>query len=60
MSTSFFQAPFVQTALPVMLTVLIGVLVNKRAFDETIRRFDDIDRRFDELVARLDGILSAR
>jgi hypothetical protein len=60
MGGAFFQTPFAQTALPVMLTVLIGVLVNKRAFDAAIRRFDEIDRRFDELVARVDRALSAR
>ncbi len=60
MNTAIFQIPFVQIALPIMITMLLTVRVNSKAFDTLNRRLDDMktdsNRRFDEVIKRLDRI----
>jgi hypothetical protein len=62
MNPAVFQIPFVQTALPIMFTILIAVWVNNKAFDGINRRLDDMrdgfNRRMEEIVKRLDRIES--
>lgn len=45
--------PFFQVALPIMLTFLIAVWVNNKAFDATNRRLDDIVARLGRIEDRL-------
>jgi predicted nuclease with TOPRIM domain len=54
---AMFQNPFVQTALPIMFTILIAAWVNNKAFDVTNRRFDDMNHRFDETNRRFDEVI---
>jgi tetrahydromethanopterin S-methyltransferase subunit G len=54
---AIFQTPFVQTALPIMFTILIAVWINNKAFEVMNRRFDDVNRRFDDVNARLNEIM---
>ncbi len=60
MNTAIFQIPFVQIALPIMITMLLTVRVNSKAFDTLNRRLDDMrtdsNSRFDEVIKRLDRI----
>ncbi len=60
MNTAIFQIPFVQIALPIMITLLLTVRVNSKAFDTLNRRLDDMrtdsNRSFDEVIKRLDRI----
>jgi tetrahydromethanopterin S-methyltransferase subunit G len=59
-NTAIFQIPFVQIALPIMITMLLTVRVNSKAFDTLNRRLDDMrtdsNSRFDEVIKRLDRI----
>jgi tetrahydromethanopterin S-methyltransferase subunit G len=59
-NTAIFQIPFVQIALPIMITLLLTVRVNSKAFDTLNRRLDDMrtdsNRSFDEVIKRLDRI----
>jgi tetrahydromethanopterin S-methyltransferase subunit G len=59
-NTAIFQIPFVQIALPIMITMLLTVRVNSKAFDTLNRRLDDMrtdsNRSFDEVIKRLDRI----
>jgi tetrahydromethanopterin S-methyltransferase subunit G len=60
MNPATFQPPFVQTAMPIMFTILIVVWVNNKAFDDIHKRLDglksDMNRRLDEVNARLTRI----
>ena len=60
MNTAIFQIPFVQIALPIIITMLLTVWVNGKAFDTLNRRMDDMktdsNRRLDEVIKRLDRI----
>ena len=49
------QSPFVQTALPIMFTILIAVWINNKAFDGIHKRLDDIVARLDRIERKLDG-----
>jgi tetrahydromethanopterin S-methyltransferase subunit G len=58
MNPAIFQTPFVQTALPLMFTILIAVWVNNKSIDGIHRRLDDmrndIVKRLDRIEAKLD------
>ncbi len=64
MNTAIFQIPFVQIALPIMITMMLSVWINNKAFDKAFdtlnRRLDDMrtdsNRSFDEVIKRLDRI----
>jgi hypothetical protein len=38
------QSPFVQTAVPIMFTILVAVWVNSKSYDSQNRRIDDLNR----------------
>jgi len=71
MNAAILNTPFVQVALPIMITFIAAAWLNgkrlddlrtdmNRRFDEARsdvnRRFDDVNRRFDEIIKRLDRI----
>jgi len=51
--------PFLTTALPIMLTVLVAVLVNNKRLDDMktdiARRLDKIEQRLEKIEAKLDN-----
>jgi hypothetical protein len=53
MNPAILQIPFVQTALPVMFTILIAVWVNNKALDGIHRRLDDIIKRLERIEIKL-------
>ena len=42
MNPEILQSPFIQTALPIMFTVLIAVWINNRTIDGVNKRMDDL------------------
>jgi 23S rRNA C2498 (ribose-2'-O)-methylase RlmM len=57
MNPALFQQPFIQVALPIMVTLVVTVWTAQWAQN---KRFDDLrqdmNRRLDEVIARLDRI----
>ena len=53
MNPAILQSPFVQTALPIVFTILVAVRANNRAFDGISRRVDDLR---DGLRAEMSGL----
>jgi hypothetical protein len=51
--------PFLTTALPIMVTILLAVWMNGKGFDGVHKRLDDMrsdfDRRFDAIEKRFDS-----
>jgi hypothetical protein len=47
------NSPFVQTALPIMFTILIAVWVNNKAFDGINNSIAGVHKRLDDIIARL-------
>jgi tetrahydromethanopterin S-methyltransferase subunit G len=58
MNPAILQSPFIQTALPIMFTILIVVWAQNKAYDAINRRLDDMNKRIDEVIKRLDRIES--
>jgi tetrahydromethanopterin S-methyltransferase subunit G len=52
--------PFLTTALPIMVTILLAVWMNGKGFDGVHKRLDDMradmDRRVDSIEGRLERI----
>lgn len=51
------QSSFVQTALPIMFTILVAVWVNNRSAEATYNRFDDMRALIVSESARLEAAL---
>ncbi len=50
------QTPFVQIALPIVITLIVAAWNNNKRFDDMNRRFDDMNHRFDAVDKRFDRI----
>ena len=68
---NWIHEPFVQVALPIVVTLILAIFVQNKRLDEMSKRFDDrldemskrfedrfdaMDRRIDEIVRRLERI----
>jgi hypothetical protein len=47
--------PFLKTALPIMLSILVAAIVNNKRLDDLNRRLDKIEARLERIEAKLDG-----
>ena len=67
MNPAILNIPFIQVALPIMVTLIGGIWLNSKSMDtmnkridDTNKRLDDMNRnfnsRFDEIFKRFDNI----
>lgn len=52
---SALQSPFVQIALPIIVTLAIAAFVNNKAFDGVHKGFDGIYKALDGVYKAIDG-----
>jgi len=57
MNPAILQSSFVQTALPIMFTILVAAWMNSRSSDTVNRRFDDMSKLITAESARLEAVL---
>ena len=50
------QQPFIQIALPIIVTFIVAAWLNNRRTNDLAKRLDDLARRLDRIEARLDSI----
>ena len=48
--------PFIQIALPIIITFVVSNWQNGKRLDDLGKRIDDVNRRLDEIVRRLERI----
>ena len=60
MNPAILNIPFIQVALPIMVTLIGGIWLNSKSMDTMNKRLDDMNRnfssRFDDVFKRLDNI----
>jgi len=54
--SAILNIPFVQIALPIIITFIIASWRDGKRFDDINRRIDDMINRIDEVIKRLDRI----
>ena len=50
------QTPFMQIALPIVITLIVAAWNNNKRFDDMNRRFDGVEKRLDRIDDRLERI----
>jgi low affinity Fe/Cu permease len=52
---NWIHEPFVQVALPIIVTLILAVFLQNKRFDDMNKRFDEIIRRLERIEAKLDN-----
>lgn len=53
---NLIHEPFIQVALPIIITLILAVFLQNKRFDDVYRRLDLMEKRLDEIIRRLERI----